>query len=120
MSYLPRVLGELCAQIRRRRCGCQAAGAVVVVVDVDATVVVVDAGVVVVVDVEAAVVVVVSLTPVWGMGPWSSSPQAPSVSTATTADPRTAQRLPRRFPTALEHGGRVAQVTKPRPSVDSP
>ncbi len=99
----------------------QAAGAVVVVeIDIEAAAVVVDAGVVVVVDVEAAVVVVVSLTPVWGMGPWSSSPQAPSTSTATTADPRTAQRLPRRFPTALEHGGRVAQVTKPRPIVDSP
>jgi hypothetical protein len=84
----------------------QAAGVVVVVdvvVDVEAVVVVMEAGAVVVVDVEA-VVVVVSLTPVWGIGPSSSSPQAPSASTATSAEPRTAQRLPRCFSTALEHG----------------
>jgi hypothetical protein len=94
-----------------------------VVVDVDA-VVVVDAAVVVVVS-RAAVVgdasdVVVSRTPVWGIGPSSSSPQAASASTATIAVPRTAQRMPRRLSTALEHGGRAAQVTKPRSVVDVP
>jgi hypothetical protein len=101
----------------------QADGAVVVV-DVDA-VVVVDAAVVVVVSgaavvVEASDVVVVSRTPVWGIGPSSSSPQAASASTATVADPRTAQRITRRLSTALEHGGRAGQATKPRPVDDAP
>jgi hypothetical protein len=71
----------------------------VVVVDVDSAVVVVDVDAVVVVDVDSAVVVV-SRTPVWGMGPSSSSPQAPSARTATTASPRPAQRLPHRVLTA--------------------
>jgi hypothetical protein len=93
------------------------------VVDV-AAVVVVDAAVVVVVSGAAVVagasdVVVVWRTPVWGIGPSSSSPQAASASTATIADPSVARRITRRLSTALEHGGRAGQATKPRVGLDA-
>jgi hypothetical protein len=135
MSYPPRVPGEPRAgrpvggssgrQARRQ------AEPAVDVVDADARVVGVDAGVVsvravVVVDAGADVVdveaelVVVCCTPVWGMGPSSSSPQAPSASTATAAATSTAPRARRRLVTALQDGGRAAQVTKPRPIVEPP
>ena len=98
--------------------------AAVVVVDAAAVVVVVAAVVVVVsgaaVVAGASDVVVVSRTPVWGIGPSSSSPQAASASTATIADPSAARRLTRRLSTALEHGGRAGEATKPGAVVEAP